>query len=86
MTAAQPISKTYTFDEYVALEQTEGIRYEYWDGEVMAMAGRTKRHNTIVQNIAFTLRPLTRKKGCQVCSAKAENRTALRLSRHYLHL
>ena len=68
MIAAQPVRKTYTFDEYLTLERTEGIRYEYWDGEVTAMAGTTKRHNIIVQNIAFTLRPYAREKGCQVFS------------------
>ena len=49
--------KRYTFEEYLALERAEGIRYEYWDGEVLAMAGTTKRHNTIVQNLTFALRP-----------------------------
>lgn len=83
MTAAQPISKTYTFDEYVALEQTEGIRYEYWDGEVVAMAGTTKRHNTIVQNIAFTLRPFARKKGCQVYSENV--RQKLKTGQRYVY-
>lgn len=66
MTARQPMPKLYTFEEYVALEQSEGIRYEFWDGEVVAMAGTTKRHNTIVQNIAFSLRSFARNQGCQV--------------------
>lgn len=68
MTAAQPARKVYTFEEYLALEQAEGIRYEYWDGEVFAMAGTTKRHNTLVQNLSFVLRPLARRNGCQVYS------------------
>ncbi|WP_461089890.1 Uma2 family endonuclease [Spirosoma gilvum] len=75
--------KLYTFDEYVALERSEGIRYEYWDGEVVAMAGTTKRHNTIVQNIAFSLRPFARNKGCQVY---AENvRQKLKTGQRYVY-
>ena len=66
MTVAQPAKKVYTFEEYLALEQAEGIRYEYWDGEVFAMAGTTKRHNTLVQNLSFVLRPFARRNGCQV--------------------
>lgn len=83
MTAPQSIPKTYTFDEYIALEQTEGMRYEYWDGEVIAMAGATKRHNILVQNIAFSLRPYARKKGCQVF---AENvRQKLKTGERYVY-
>jgi Uma2 family endonuclease len=45
----------YSFDEYLALERTDGVRYEFWDGEVVAMAGATKRHNLLVQNTTFAL-------------------------------
>ncbi|WP_394334307.1 Uma2 family endonuclease [Spirosoma aerolatum] len=64
--------KLYTFDEYVALERSEGIRYEYWDGEVIAMAGTTKRHNTIVQNIRLPSL-------CRKCTSEIENRATVRL-------
>jgi Uma2 family endonuclease len=60
--------RKYTFEEYIALEEAEGIRYEYWDGEVVAMAGATKRHNTIVQNTTFALRTIGRKKRCRTYS------------------
>lgn len=68
MIAAQPAKKVYTFEEYLALEQAEDIRYEYWDGEVFAMAGTTKRHNTLVQSISRLLYPFARRNGCQVYS------------------
>ncbi|WP_229313122.1 Uma2 family endonuclease [Larkinella terrae] len=63
---ADPQKKLYTFEEYEALEREEGIRYEYIDGEVFAMAGTTKRHNTIVQSFARLLYPFSRKSGCTV--------------------
>ena len=83
MTAAQPTKKLYTFDEYLALEQAEGIRYEYWDGEVFAMAGTTKRHNTLVQSLSRLLYPYARRMGCQVY---AENvRQKLRTGNRYVY-
>ena len=66
MTAVQPQKKTYTFDEYVQLERSEGIRYEFWDGEVFAMAGSTKRHNKIVQSLGRILYPIGQRNGCEV--------------------
>nr|WP_293844447.1 Uma2 family endonuclease [uncultured Arsenicibacter sp.] len=56
----------YTFAEYVALEATAGARYMYFDGQVVAMAGSTKRHNLIVQNLTVALRGHARRNGCQV--------------------
>lgn len=83
MTATQPARKIYTFEEYLALEQAEGIRYEYWDGEVFAMAGTTKRHNTLVQNLSFVLRPFARRMGCQVYSENV--RQKLRTGNRYVY-
>ncbi len=47
--------KYYSFEEYLALEQSTQIRHLYYQGGVFAMAGGTKRHNTIARNVAFTL-------------------------------
>ncbi len=41
----------YTYEEYLALEQQDHIRYEYYHGEVFAMAGGTKDHDRIANNI-----------------------------------
>lgn len=40
----------YSYEEYLILEQQDGVRYEYYHGEVFAMAGGTKRHNQIAGN------------------------------------
>ncbi|WP_299455871.1 Uma2 family endonuclease [uncultured Microscilla sp.] len=53
MGQAEPLKTHYTYEEYLELEQTEGIRYEYYQGEVFAMAGSTKRHNRISRNTLF---------------------------------
>lgn len=52
----EPIKTYYTYEEYLALEQTEGIRYEYFQGEAFAMAGGTKRHDQIAGNLYFWAR------------------------------
>jgi len=47
----------YTLEEYLKLEQsTDEIRYEFYDGEVWAMAGASDEHNRIQGNIFFALR------------------------------
>ncbi len=56
----------YTFEEYEALEHAEGIRYAYYNGEVVAMAGTTKRYNLLVQSLSRLLYPMARRNGCQV--------------------
>lgn len=52
--------------DYLAGEQQAQVRHEYCEGEVYAMAGSSKRHNTIALNIAFNLRLATQQQPCQV--------------------
>ena len=58
--------RRYTTEEYFALEAQAETRHEYFDGEIFAMAGATKSHNLIEQNITLALRASLRGKGCQV--------------------
>lgn len=60
------IKKTYTFHECITLEEKTGLRYEYFGGEIFAMAGGTTIHNEIVQNISTAMRHHFRPKGCKV--------------------
>lgn len=62
--ALQP--RRYTATEYFALEEQSEVRHEYFAGEIFAMAGATKSHNLITQNITLALRLGVRGKGCQV--------------------
>ena len=48
----------YAYEEYLALEQSDNIRYEYYNGEVFAMAGGTQAHNIISQNFILLLTQL----------------------------
>ena len=38
-------------EEYLAIERQAEFRSEYFDGEIFAMAGASKPHNTIVSNL-----------------------------------
>lgn len=50
---AQAVEKSgyITFDEYIAIEEQTGLRYDYQDGEIFARTGATRRHNNIAGNI-----------------------------------
>jgi Uma2 family endonuclease len=45
LTSSQP--KTYTVEEYLALEIESDLRHEYCYGEIIPMTGGTPEHNKI---------------------------------------
>jgi len=47
---ALKLDQQYTFEEYLAFEQTSDIRHEYHDGRVVAMAGGRPNHSQITNN------------------------------------
>lgn len=56
----------YTLEEYLELEQsTDEIRYEFYDGEVWAMAGASDAHDRIQSSIHFQLRLNFRGRKCR---------------------
>ncbi len=66
-------NERYTYQQYILLEaQAEDMLYEYEAdgnslyGEIIAMAGGTKEHNILVQNISFLLRNHFRPRKCGV--------------------
>lgn len=54
-----------TPEQYLEFEQSSDIKHEYIDGEVYAMAGTTKVHNTISLNLAILLREQLKNTDCQ---------------------
>jgi Uma2 family endonuclease len=61
-----PVRKTISVTEYLELEKRSGVRHEYVDGELHAMAGDKKRNNRIVGKVYRLLADLAEAKGCQV--------------------
>ena len=56
-------------EEYLEFEHNSDIKHEYIDGEVYAMAGTTKAHNTISLNLAILLREKLKDSDCQTFMA-----------------
>ena len=59
-----------TVEEYLAHEQETGIKHEYIDGEIFAMAGGSRHHTAIITNCSGELREQVRKKPCQAYTSE----------------
>nr|WP_264308954.1 Uma2 family endonuclease [[Leptolyngbya] sp. PCC 7376] len=55
-----------TPEEYLAWEEQQEYRYEYIDGEIIAMTGGSLAHNDIALNLYSLLRPHLKKRGCRI--------------------
>jgi len=55
-----------TVEEYLALERQAPCKSEYFDGEMFAMAGASRRHNLIALNISAELRTQLQQRPCEV--------------------
>lgn len=45
----------YRYEEYLAYERDSGVKHEYEDGEITAMAGGSRRHNALASRISAAL-------------------------------
>jgi Uma2 family endonuclease len=46
-----PAQRHYSLEEYFGIEEMSPIRHEYFGGEIYAMAGGSRNHNQIAQNL-----------------------------------
>jgi Uma2 family endonuclease len=60
---SRPAPHRYSYAEYLAYEQDSGMKHEYDAGEIIAMAGGSRRHNALAFRIAAAL-DVDRKPGC----------------------
>jgi len=66
MNYIRPIDdKKYSFAEYMAMEESSIERHDFYYGELFAMAGGTKNHNSIIVNLTVALKT-NKKPGCDV--------------------
>ncbi|BAY96543.1 hypothetical protein NIES37_04770 [Tolypothrix tenuis PCC 7101] len=56
----------YTPEEYLQLEKTSEFKNEYWDGEIVPMAGGTTNHNEIALNFCTNFKFTTRGKNYKI--------------------
>lgn len=57
-----------TEEEYLAIERRAEFRSEFFEGEMFAMAGASRKHNRIVSNLVITLGNQLRERPCNVYS------------------
>ncbi len=68
--AAYPAThRRMTPEEYFAWSEEQEVRYEYFDGEVFAMAGGTRDHALITSNLIRLLGNALSGSGCRVFTA-----------------
>jgi Uma2 family endonuclease len=53
----------YTYEEYLAYEQDSGLKHEYDDGQILAMAGGSRRHNALASRMSAAIEA-GRRPGC----------------------
>jgi Uma2 family endonuclease len=52
---SRPARHHYSYDEYLAYERDSGMKHEYDGGEIIAMAGGSRRHNALASRISAAL-------------------------------
>jgi Uma2 family endonuclease len=67
--ATQPTPRRLTVEEYLRREREATERSEYLEGEILAMAGASLRHNAIVASLTARLYAPLRERGCGVYSS-----------------
>ncbi len=66
--SAQP-KLEYTLEEYLELDRNSDERFEYWDGEIYAMSGVSRKHARLEISLSNLLDPQLSEKGCEVFPA-----------------
>jgi Uma2 family endonuclease len=57
--------RLYTVGEYLAFERSSAEKHEYIDGQIIAMAGASRRHNLIGVNVSSEIRFQLKGKPCE---------------------
>ena len=55
--------RSYTAEEYLALEETAEDKSDYWDGEIVPMTGGTTNHNEIAINVCVACKLALKQQG-----------------------
>ncbi len=66
MTNSAIIEKLFTVDEYIDFEEKSDIRHEFHEGHLYPIDGTTLAHNQVKQNMVALMRPVFRKRRCNV--------------------
>lgn len=80
---ANPQSPKISIDEYLEYELLQECRYEYFNGEVLAMTGGTVPHNDIALNFYRLLYPHLRSRNCRINVADVKVQISWKNSSYY---
>ncbi len=69
MAVMQKKRSIFSLAEYFAQEEQADYRSEFYEGEIVAMAGGTANHNLIMLSVAASLRSALRGKPCKTFAA-----------------
>jgi Uma2 family endonuclease len=61
----QAAQRHYTIEEYFAVEEISPVRNEYFEGEILAMAGGSPNRSRIARNVLLSLEPQLRAGSCE---------------------
>lgn len=59
----------YSLEEYYLLVKNSSEKYEYWNGEIFCMSGRSKEHAFIATNVAKRLGNELESRNCRVANS-----------------
>ena len=59
----------YSADEYLVLEENADYRSQFYNGEIFAMAGASRRDNTVASNTLANLHFQLRNRDCEIYSS-----------------
>lgn len=80
---AQPAPHLLTATEYLAIERSSATKHEYFQGQLVAMAGASLEHNVIVGNIVAELRAALRDRPC--VALPSDMKVLVQASGHYYY-
>jgi Uma2 family endonuclease len=70
-----PMDRQYTLEEYFSVEESSAIRHEFYQGQILAMAGAPLRHTRITGNVFSALHAAVSGSGCEVFASDLRVRT-----------
>ncbi len=73
----------YTLEEYLELDARSDTRYEYFDGEIVDMAGATLNHNRISRNVLNSLTNRLENRPCEALPADMRLKVPVALPYRY---
>ncbi len=69
--------KTMTIEQYLEFEKTSELRHEFMDGQILAMAGSSLKHNEIIFRIRSALTKAAQEKHCLIATESLKVKTQL---------